>query len=35
MTPEELKIHEQVPKDALIYTFKDGKPEVLAYGREG
>lgn len=29
MTPEELKMHEQVPKDILVYTVKNGKPEVL------
>ncbi len=31
LTPEEVKIHNQVPKNALIYEVKDGKPKVLAY----
>jgi hypothetical protein len=31
MTPGELKVYEQVPDNALAYTVKDGKPEVLAY----
>lgn len=31
MTDEEIKIHQQVSKEALVYTVKDGKPKILVY----
>ena len=31
MTPEEIKIHEQVDDKALVYTVKDGEPKILLY----
>jgi len=33
--PEKIKTHEQVPKNALVYTFKDDKPEVLLFRKNG
>ncbi len=31
MTPEEIKVHKQVAGEALVYTVKAGKPEILLY----